>query len=173
MEKELEIKVLNIDVEEIEKKLIHLNALKIGEEFQTNYTFESENINEGSYLRIRKTKIGINEKPIELTFKERVKNLKIRQYNEYTVHIDNVDNMISILKFLNVDLKYIGKKKRISYKLKNARIDIDIWDKETYPLPYLEIEVSNEDDINEIINILNINRDNITKKSISELRDEL
>ncbi len=71
MQREIEVKVLNIDVEEMEEKLLSLGAKKISEEEQTNYTFIPE---EGEfadgYLRIRESKFEDGKKIIELTFKE-------------------------------------------------------------------------------------------------------
>ncbi|MCI5972826.1 MAG: adenylate cyclase, partial [Anaerococcus sp.] len=64
-------------------------------------------------------------------------------------------------------------KERISYRYKNQRFDIDIWDKETYPEPYMEIEFSNQSKIDEIIDDLGIDRKNVTNKSITELREDL
>ena len=72
-----------------------------------------------------------------------------------------------------MELEYSGEKERISYRYKNQRFDIDIWDKDTYPEPYMEIEFSNQSKIDEIIDDLGIDRKNVTNKSITELREDL
>ena len=57
MEKELEVKILNIDVEDIKNKLEDLGAKFLGYENQENIRLSSskfEYIPKGSFLRIRK-----------------------------------------------------------------------------------------------------------------------
>ena len=176
MHREIEVTVLNIDVEKMIEKLEGLGADLINHEFQKNYTFipkGSDGFEEG-YLRVRETTHKDNgEKEIELTFKE-VKNVDdVRINNEYTTHIDSVTMMNRILEHIGMELEYSGEKERISYRYKNQRFDIDIWDKDTYPEPYMEIEFSNQSKIDEIIDDLGIDRKNVTNKSITELREDL
>ena len=81
--------------------------------------------------------------------------------------------MIKILDELDIDLEYEGKKERVSYIYKEQRFDIDIWDKNTYPDPYMEIEFTNKNKMDEVINDIDIDKNNITTASISELRAKL
>lgn len=176
MQREIEVKVLNIDIEKMKEKLESLGGKLINHEFQTNYTFvpKDEVGFSNGYLRIRET-IYTNgdDKEIELTFKE-VKNVDdVRINNEYTTHIDSVTMMIKIFEHIGLEIEYQGKKERMSYSYKNQRFDIDIWDKETYPEPYMEIEFTNQSMIDEIIEDLGIDKANVTNKSITELREEL
>lgn len=175
MQREIEVKVLNIDPKEIEEKLVDLGADKISHEFQKNYTFvPEEGVFENGYLRIRETKFEDNgEKTLELTFKKVESDNQFRVNNEYTVNIDSVSMMIKILEELNIKIEYEGEKERISYSYKNQRFDIDIWDKNTYPHPYMEIEFSNKDKMDEIIDDLSLDKANITTASITELREKL
>ncbi|EEI83447.1 class IV adenylate cyclase [Anaerococcus tetradius] len=176
MQREIEVKVLDIDIDKMKEKLESLGGKLINHEFQTNYTFIPKGEGEFSdgYLRIRETIYTNGEnKDIELTFKE-VKTVDdVRINNEYTTHIDSVTMMIKILEHMGIELEYQGKKERISYTYKNQRFDIDIWDKETYPKPYMEIEFTNQSMIDEIIDDLDIDRASVTNKSITELREEL
>lgn len=174
MQREIEVKVLNIVPKEMEEKLISLGAEKVSREFQTNYTFEPKDGEfEKGYLRIRESLIDGKKAPIELTFKE-VKNEKdVRINNEFTVHIDSVSMMTSILDKMGVKLKYKGEKERISYRYKGQRFDIDTWDKNTYPHPYMEIEFTNQSKIDEILEDLGIEKGKVTTKSISDLINEL
>ena len=81
--------------------------------------------------------------------------------------------MLKILKFLGYDKLDIEKKFRTSYSFKKAHIDIDVWDKEVYPYPYMEIEVSHYDDLCEVLDLLEISKDNVCLKSLPELKEEL
>lgn len=176
MQREIEVKVLNINIEEMVAKLESLGAEKINHEFQKNYTFIPQGEGEFSdgYLRIRETTFkDTDDKEIELTFKEVKTSSDVRINNEYTTHIDSVTMMTRILEHMGIELEYKGEKERISYRYKNQRFDIDIWDKETYPNPYMEIEFTNQSKIDEIITDLAIDKANVTNKSITELREDL
>lgn len=172
MDRELEIKVLNIDIEEMQKKLKQKGAEFIGVEIQTNHTFSPKNSNEFSngYLRIREKTLNDKKEATELTFKESVDNKdNIRVNNEYTTTIDSISNMIKILEEIGLVERYVGDKKRISYIYKGQRFDIDIWSKNVYPYPYMEIEFTNVNLIEEILDEFEIDRKNVTSESINEL----
>lgn len=174
MQREIEVKVLGIVPKEIEEKLISLGAEKISKEMQKNYTFAPQiGEFEKGYLRIRESTVDDKKAPIELTFKEVKNDEEVRINNEFTVHIDSVSMMTSILEKMGVKLKYKGEKERISYRYKGQRFDIDIWDKETYPHPYMEIEFTNQSKIDEILDDLDIDKSRVTTKSISDLISEL
>lgn len=178
MAKELEVKVLNIDVVEMERKLKSLNAELVNKELQVNTLIDSyerpiKSFADG-YLRIRESKDLVhNTKTTTMTFKQNIKNRNIRENIEYNVDIKDREAMLEILKILGYKNISIGYKERISYSLNGARIEIDIWDKETYPHPYVEIEVPNQEKLYEIIKLLEIPKENISTKSILELRREL
>lgn len=174
MQREIEVKVLGIVPKEIEEKLISLGAEKINREMQKNYTFVPQTGDfEKGYLRIRESIVDDKKAPIELTFKEVKNDEEVRINNEFTVHIDSVSMMTSILEKMGVKLKYKGEKERISYRYKGQRFDIDIWDKYTYPYPYMEIEFTNQSKIDEILDDLDIDKSRVTTKSISDLISEL
>ena len=172
MDRELEIKVLNIDVEEMEEKLKDKGAEFLGVEIQTNHTFAPKNSKEfpNGYLRIREKTLNDKKEATELTFKESVDNKdNIRVNNEYTTTINSTSNMIKILEEIGLVERYVGDKKRISYSYKGQRFDIDIWSKNVYPDPYMEIEFTNVNLMEEILDEFEIDRDNVTSESINEL----
>lgn len=177
MEKELEVKILNIDVEEVKEKLKNLGAKFLRTENQENIRLSSSKfdcIPRGSFLRIRKF-LDENGKEInsELTYKEHKANKILKEFNEYNVPLENSSEMLKILKFLGYDKLDIEKKFRTSYSFKKAHIDIDVWDKEVYPYPYMEIEVSHYDDLCEVLDLLEISKNNVCLKSLPELKEEL
>ena len=109
----------------------------------------------------------------EITYKENIKNEKLRENNEFNVNISDTKTMIEILKFLGYDCVDVAQKKRISFEFLNSRIDIDSWDKDFYPFSYMEIETKDFENVYEILDLLNIDRENISLKSIKQLQDEL
>ncbi len=171
---EIEVKVLNINKEEIEKKLLEIGAKLIKEEEQINIRFDTEdrylrNIYHG-YLRIRITKDNLTgETTNTLTIKRNIARDVVRVNEEIETEISNVDETIRILDALKYYKKKPGKKHRKSYIYENILFEIDEWDKEIYPHPYLEIEVTGKNDLEKAIKLLNIDKQNITAKSIDEL----
>lgn len=178
MVKELEVKVLNIDINLIEEKIKNLGGKIISKELQINTLIDS---NErpiksylDAYLRIRETKdLLSNIDSTTLTLKKNIKNKNLRENIELNTEVEDKGTMLEILKDLGFNKINIGHKERTSYILEGARIDLDIWDKETYPNPYMEIEVEDEATLNNVIDLLEISRENISTKSIVELRREL
>lgn len=175
--RELEVKILNIDLEKMEEKIKSLGAKLISKEIQINILIDREdNYIEDqldSYLRIRETKYILDKKTkITLTMKQNIAREGIRENIETNIDISDKEAMITLLDKLGYHVKDKGEKKRTSYSLNGARLDLDIWDKSTYPDPYMEIEVSSEDKLDQIIKLLNIKKDNISIKSILELRRE-
>ena len=177
MAKELEVKVLNIDKKELEEKLLKLGATLIKKEHQINTVLDTkegniENSGKG-YLRIRESKDLVDNKvEYTLTFKKNINNNGIRENKEIETKFTDKKAMIEILEHLDLYIKNEGSKERISYKYEDIRFDIDTWDKDTYPYPYLEIEVTKKEDIDKAISLLNIDKKNMTLKSLRQLRKE-
>lgn len=175
--KEIEVKVLNIDPEEIEKKLVKLNAEKIKNEHQVNLIFDTPGFNlhkdYKGYARIRvKRNLDNNMEKTLLTVKKNISSDGARQNIEHEVEIDSSEEMKKILADLGYELKHRGEKHRISYRYEDILFEIDTWDKDTYPEPYLELEVKDKKDIERATELLSLDRESITSKSIQQLRRE-
>jgi len=175
--KEREVKVLNIDKDEIEKKLKDMGAALLKDEEQTNIRFDtSDNFlkeTHNGYLRIRTTKNLLDGKiKNTLTFKKSISRDKIRVNEETETEISNCEETMKILEILGYNKKRPGYKHRRSYSYDNIVFEIDTWDKDTYPKPYLEIEVSSEGDIEKAVKLLDLDIKQITTKSIDELRKD-
>lgn len=172
--KEREVKVLNIDKEEIERKLINIGARLIKDENQINYRFDTDDgflkRTYNGYLRIRITKNLLNNKiKNTLTFKRSLKRNTLRINEETETEISDWENTAKILEFLGYKQKRPGYKHRRSYKYENITFEIDTWDEETYSKPYLEIEMSSEEDLEKAILLLDLDRSQVTTKPIDEL----
>lgn len=171
IEKEIEVKFLNLDIDEFEKNLQDIGAEFVKEERQKNITINStahKIYKKSGYLRIR----TIIEKDREInycTFKENISNINTRKNIEHTIEFDDVEELINIFKLLGYDKFYIGYKDRKKYRYKNLIIDIDTWDEDTYPNPYVEVEARSEEEIYDFIELLKIDRENISTLSIAEL----
>lgn len=175
--RELEVKILNINLDKMENKIKSLGATLIDKEIQVNTLIDSANnyiekqLN--SYLRIRETKSYLNNNiKVTLTMKKNINREGIRENIETNIDISDKNKMISLLKDLGYNVIEEGKKDRTSYSLNGVRLDLDRWDDKIYPEPYMEIEVSHGDELEGIVKLLEINKDNISTKSILELRKE-
>lgn len=178
MSNELEVKILNIDTEAMERKIIALGGRLIARERQTNTLIDSEARPIKSfldaYLRIRHTENLISGKEFsELTLKKNLRNDVLRENVEMNVVIDDRATLLNIFKELGFDKVAVGFKNRTSYSFNGARLDIDVWDKETYPYPYMEIEVDDEKKLTEILDALQIEPENVSRLSIVELQNRL
>ncbi|MDO5041262.1 MAG: class IV adenylate cyclase [Peptoniphilus sp.] len=175
MEIEKEVKILGIDVAEAEKNLIKLGAKLISKEKQENILVDSsENPIEPKaqgYLRIRTSEDKINNRrEIYFTFKKHITDVAVRENIEYTTKIESKEELINILKSMGYDIFDVGYKNRTSYELEGMRFDIDTWDMNTYPEPFIEIEFDKKERLYDILNKLNIDKNKISTKSIAELK---
>lgn len=175
--KEREVKVLNIDKDEIEKKLIDIGARLIKDENQVNYRFDTDGgllkKKYNGYLRIRVTENLLNgETKNTLTFKRSLKRNTLRINEETETEISDWKSTAKILEILGYKRKKPGYKHRRSYTYENIIFEIDTWDESTYSKPYLEIEMPSEKDLDRAIELLGLDKSQVTTKSIDELSKE-
>lgn len=175
--KEREVKVLNIDKDEIEKKLKGMGAILLKDEDQTNIRFDTEDNylkkTYNGYLRLRITKNNLNQEiKNTLTFKKNISRDSLRVNEETETEVSNWEEAVKILQILGYNKKRPGYKHRKSYLYDNIVFEIDTWDEETYPKPYLEIEMTDEEDLERAIELLQLDREQITSKPIDELRKD-
>lgn len=177
MEREIEVKLLGLDIENFKSILKDIGAEKFLEEEQVNITINSSRHEISSsvgYLRIRETSnLLTGEEKRYITFKEQIADKKVRDNIEHTTEISSVLEMRNILRLMGYDLQDLGTKKRTSYKYKNVRFDIDIWDEKTYPYPYVEVEAKSEAELYDILENIGIEKKHISTKSIAELKEDL
>ena len=176
--KEIEVKILNIEPEEMIKKLIALGAVKVKDEKQINMIFDTSDFyldkSSNGYARIRVTQDMLNNQHQKtFTLKKNITTDGVRENTEYNMELEDDELMIQILFGLGYELKHTGKKDRKSFEFEGILFEIDVWDNDTYPYPYMEIEVNKEEDINRAIEMLGIDKSNLTTKSIQQLRKEL
>lgn len=175
---EIEVKVLKIDKDEIEQKLKNIGAKIVKDENQTNIRFDTKDYylrnNLRGYLRIRVAENNLTGETVNtLTLKKNISRKGFRVNEETETLISDVEQTAKILESLGYLRKRPGKKHRVSYKYDDILFEIDTWDKSIYPYSYLEIEVQDESRLDFAINLLGIERSNVTSKSIDELIKDL
>lgn len=140
--KEIEIKILEIDVDQVIGKLEGFGAKRVfdGELDVKFYDFPGNLLKDGDKsLRLRK-----RSDAAELTFKHKLSQQGVKIAEEYQVNVDDFEEAQQILKSLGlIEFKnYI--KNRISYSLDGASFEIDTL--EGCPT-FLEIEAPTAEDV--------------------------
>ena len=160
MKTEYEVRVLEINKDEIIKKLKDLSCEFVGEYVQKRYVYDFKPKLEGKWIRLR-----TNGKETTLTIKDIITD-KIDGTKELEIEVSDFDKTASILEELGYRPKAIQENKRVRYMYKDIEIDIDSW-----PLipDYLEIEGNSIEEVNNMIQILGIDEETITTKDCQNI----
>ncbi|MDY6013074.1 class IV adenylate cyclase [Clostridium sp.] len=176
MAKELETRIIDIDVDSMREKLKSLGAKMIKSENQINdiYDFEDERLlKDKGYARIRTVNDLINSKEIIfMTTKKMLSQGRFKEMEENEVIVDNKTMAEGIFKSLGLKLHQSIKKYRESYEILDGLVEIDINDKEFCPFPYIEIETSSEESLQNILDLIGYTMEDTTSKTIYQLIDE-
>lgn len=173
---EIEVKILDINLDNLKNNLKALNAKKIKNELQNNYIYDFTNkslINSGGYARIRVVKnLEDNKSKVYMTVKKLVSKEIYKKMNEYESLIESREVGENIFKALGLVIQDTITKTRESYKVKNSLVEIDINEKEFIPFPYIEIESPTEKELEEVVKLLGFTMEDTTTKSIYEIKKE-
>ncbi|MEM0466502.1 MAG: class IV adenylate cyclase [Candidatus Thermoplasmatota archaeon] len=155
--KEIEVKILEIDKQTVEQKLLSLGAQKIfdGLIVTVFFDFPDHRLTKNkNLLRLRKK----GSKTL-LTLKQSVHDISMKVMQEYEVEISDFENMKTILEYLGFQQLLTVHKHRISYKYNNILCEIDIHtDEFSYIPPFLEIEAETKTSIYECARKLGFNK---------------
>jgi len=162
---EIELKFLDINVDEIKQKLEDLGA-KLKYDAQTeSYPFLSEGFHSSDsnmkYLRIRK----VND-DVRITYKDPAKESNMTNREEIEIKVDNYEQAIKLIEKLGFKKGKVFRKHRIHYELGEIHFELDTL--ENIPT-YLEIEAQNEEDIKDICIKLDLDISNGKKGTIVEI----
>lgn len=170
---EIETRIIDIDVDDIRKKLIALDAVLVKKENQINNIFDFEDkrlLNEKGYARIRIIEDLLNNKNVAyMTTKKMLSQEIYRVMEENETKIEDPAEGEKIFISLGLNLIQSIKKYRESYRYKNTLIEIDINDTSFCPFPYIELEGENEEEILSVVKLLGYTRENTTSKTIYEI----
>lgn len=171
--RELETRIIDINLEEIRKTLTKLGAKKVKVEDQINNIYDYPDrklLNQKGYARVRTINDRLNNKVVYyMTTKKMLSQEKFKVMDENEVIVENGDTAENIFKSLGLILVESIKKYRESYKYKNTLIEIDINDPSFCPFPYIEIETLSEEELEEVVNLLGYTMNDTTSKTIYEI----
>jgi len=171
--KEIETRIIDIDVQEMRRKLLQIDAIKVKQENQINniYDFSDKRLlNNKGYARIRTIQDELTNSTLHyITTKKLVSQEKYKIMDEYESEIKDEIATKGIFESLGLTLIQSIKKYRESYRYKNTLIEIDINEKEFCPFPYIEIESEDEAEILEVVTLLGYDIKDTTSKTIYEI----
>jgi len=171
--REIETRIIDIDVKEIRKKLLNIDAIKVKQENQTNniYDFSDKRLlNNKGYARIRTIQDELTNSTVHyITTKKLISQEKYKIMDEHESEIKDEVAAKGIFESLGLNLIQSIKKYRESYRYKNTLIEIDINEKDFCPFPYIEIESADEAEIVEVVNLLGYDLEDTTSKTIYEI----
>ncbi len=161
---EYEVRVLEINKEEIQDRLKKLNAVLKEDVLQKRYVYDFKPVNPSKWIRLR-----TNGEKTTLTIKN-VESSKIDGTKELEIEVSDFDTANEILGELGYTPRGIQENKRIKYDLNGVEVDIDTWPK----IPtYLEIEGSNEEEVYNTLKLLEIPKEKATSLDVQRIYEEI
>ena len=145
MNTEIEVRILNINKDDLISKLEENNAKFIGDWLQIRYVYDFNPVQPNKWIRLRTN--GITN---TLTIKE-VKDKTEYGTKELEIEVSSLEETDKILEELGYTKRSIQENKRIRYILNDVEIDIDTWPKLN---TYVEFESCSLDKIKEVIDLL-------------------
>ena len=174
--KELETRVIDIDVDDIRYKMTTLGATKVKAEDQVNEIYDFEDgrlLSAKGYARIRTTVDRIQGKEtVFMTTKKMLSQDTFKVMEENEVIVDNKEMARRIFTSLGLKLQESISKYRESYKINDSLVEIDINDKSFCPFPYLEIETTSVEKLEEIVKLLGYTLEDTTSQTIYDILAE-
>ncbi len=135
---EYELRVLEVDTDELQKKLEGLGAEKIGEYNYRRHVFEVIPSVKGRWVRLRS-----NGRETTLTVKQ-IESDKVDGTAEWETKVDDFDIVFEMLLKMGLRSKGYQENRRIEYEIDGAQVCIDTWPK----IPtYLEIEAAGKEEV--------------------------
>lgn len=163
MHTEYEVRILEIDVDSIKKKLDSVGATFEWDRVQRRYVYDFIPKVDSKWIRLRTN--GIKS---TLTIKDLVTS-KIDGTRELEIEVDDFDNTNKILEELGYTPRNYQENRRIQYKLDGVEIDIDYW-----PMipTYLEIEGSSEEEVYKTVEKLGYKAEDITTRDVEGIYND-
>ena len=160
MKTEYEIRILEINQDEMIKKLETLGATKKGEFEQKRYVYDLKPVQNGKWIRLR-----TNGKKTTLAYKDIVSDT-IDGTKEVEFEVSSISDAEEFLNKIGFNYRSLQENKRIQYILDGVEIDIDTW-----PMipTYMEIEGESEEKVNKMIEKLDVDKSKITALNCDDI----
>ena len=167
--KEVEVKLLAINPDAVENKLLELGAEKTFSGLVTVRYFDKKNgeIREkGDLLRVRK--FGYEQTEVCYKTNKRVEN-GFKVCDEYNLSGDSFSEAVKLFEHLGYIITCAYEKKRTNFTLNNLEIVIDRYPKIS---PFIEIEGTDTEAIEQLIRELGLTKNERSSRAIGGLLQE-
>lgn len=164
MKTEYEIRVLEINKEEMMEKLEKLGATKKGKFEQRRYVYDLRPAEKGKWIRLR-----TNGKVTSLTYKDIVSNT-VDGTKEVEFEVEDFDRANEFLERIGFESRSYQENERVQYILDDVEIDIDTW-----PMipTYMEIEGKSEEQVLNMKKLLNIDESKVTTLNCDDIYKQI
>ncbi|MGN1012517.1 MAG: class IV adenylate cyclase [Clostridia bacterium] len=161
---EYEVRVLEINSDELINRLERIGAKFIGKYDQKRYVYNTIPKKEGKWLRLR-----TNGEETTLTYKSVEKN-SIDGTKELEIKVEDFEKTNELLELVGIKSKGYQENRRIRYLLDDVEVDIDTW-----PLipTYVEIEGKDEDSVNNVIKKLELQNNKVTALDVQSVYEKI
>ena len=150
---EHEAKILDIDPDAVERKIIDKGGRRLGERRMSRYVYDVTPGENGKWIRLRD-----NGTETTLAVKE-ITSDAIDGTHEIEVTVDDFDATNALLEMMGFTAKSYQENKRVSFTLDGAQLEIDTWPQIT---PYLEIEAATKEDVIRVAELLGYSESDLT-----------
>ena len=165
MNKEIEIRLLDVDKEDFIKQILSLGASKDSEFLQRRYTYDFNPVVKNKWIRLR-----TNGKKTTLTIKEIIDKKSISGTNELEIEVSDFNKTNLVLEKLGYNHRNYQENYREIYYLDDVEISIDSW-----PLipTYVEFESKSEEKINSLLEKLSYKKENLTTLDVTSIYNDI
>ena len=163
METEYEVKILDIDTDNVIKLLKKIGATKIAERCMRRYVYDLKLDKEnkcGKWIRLRD-----NGEKVTLAVKDII-HKGIDGTKEIEVEVKDFEKTNKLIKEIGFSPQSYQENKRVSYKLGDIDFEIDTWPK----IPsYLEIEGKSIEDVKKAVQLLGFKMEDTTSIGVTDV----
>ena len=163
MEIEYEVRILEINVDQIKQKLSEIGAKFVSEKNFKRYVYDLIPKTKNSWIRLR-----TDGTKTTLTYKQ-IDSDKIDGTSELEFEVQDFEKTHLFLETIGNKTKNFQENKRISYKLNNVEIEIDTW--KNIPT-YLEIDAKTKKEVEEVVKLLGFEMKNTTSLGVKKLHEK-
>jgi adenylate cyclase class 2 len=143
---EIEVKILEVDVDVVVKKLEALGAKKVSDENISAIIYSGPGLGEGKTLRLRR-----KGDAVEFCFKRTLASGEAKSVEETEVTVSDFETTHQILLSLGYTEKRRVDKHRVSFALGDAHYEFDTISSPVKCPTYLEIEAHSIEDLRECV----------------------
>lgn len=163
MNDELELRILDVDVEKITKKLESMGATKVGDWNYTRYVYDTKPVDENKWIRLR-----TDGNKTELTYKCFTDD-SIDGVKELEIQVSDFEKTKEFMEILGYSYRSVQQNKRTRYMYNDVEIDIDTW---PHLNTFAEVEGPTSEKVNEVIELLKEYGSEVTGKNVQTIYED-